>query len=788
MRIIFICLLLGGCLDMAVAQRANYKLAEQAKSDFSRARFERVVPFFVPGSDNFWYKMDTDDGEKFYFVDVKAKKVEELFDREHLAREMAEVTGRTYDAKKLGFWGNPFEKDGITLKWRDGDIEFAYNRVTKKLSHAKFDPSRQPEYMNEMSQEEQQRMFRDQSLSPDGRYKVFGKRCNAYLRDLKDSTETQLTFDGEPGFAYADERGGDTEVMLVPVWFDDSKHFFLFRHDSRNIGEVFSMNYLKGRPSAHGSQTVLAGDSVLLRTEISIVDVDSKQQKKVKIEKWQDQACRVLHTDKKLNKMYMERKTRRSNVLEVCEVDLTTGNVKVLIHEEGDPYIGVELASIHFLNDCKDIIWWSERSGFGHFYHYDGNGNLKNVITSGAWTAGQVMRIDEKNREIYFQAYGIVPGENPSYAKICKANIDGKGKVVMLTPEEATHDVQFSPSGKYFIDTYSRPDLPFQYVLRDTRGRLIAKLGEADIISRQKKGWKAPELFSVKAADGTTDLYGVMWKPFDFDSTKKYPIISCVYPGPQTDNVPLSFEVGSANELLAQVGFVVVAFNHRGGLPYRGRAYHSFGYDNIRDHALADDKSGLEQLIGRYSFVDGDRVGVYGHSGGGMMSTAAICTYPDFYKACVSSAGNHDNNIYSQFFVEGHYKINEEVKTVRENVKTADRRDSVITREKTVYSTDLPTNMELARNLKGHLMLVVGGYDGNVHPANTIRMVDAFVNHGKDIEFVFLPRARHSYDGAADWYFQHKLWSHFAKYLLGDFTTPCFHDIEVDEYGRIVKE
>ena len=245
--------------------------------------------------------------------------------------------------------------------------------------------------------------------------------------------------------------------------------------------------------------------------------------------------------------------------------------------------------------------------------------------------------------------------------------------------------------------------------------------------------------------------------------------------------------MGSTNEALAQVGFIVVAFNHRGGLPLRGREYHSFGYNSIRDHALADDKCGLEQLIARHPFIDGDRVGIYGHSGGGMMSTAAICTYPDFYKACVSSAGNHDNNIYSQFFVESHYAIDEEVKVIEEKLETKDGRDSVIMREKTFYSVNLPTNMELAKNLKGHLMLIVGGMDGNVHPVQTIRMVDAFINHGKDVEFVLLPRGRHTYDGVSAWYFENKLRSHFAKYLLGDFKSSGFYDIEINEYEQIIK-
>ncbi len=768
-----------------MAQQANYKLAEKCDSYTLPWGYERLIPFFVTGSDNFWFKQENGEEEQYYFVNVKAKKIEKLFDSEYIADEMTKVTGKTYNPKKLGFWGLPFDKTGTTLSWDDGKFRFEYNRVTQKLTHTLPDKTKAKNDTREMPAEMQKMILQQQGFSPDEKWQVFGKGCNAYLRNMEDSTEVQLTFDGEPGFSYAGEKDNNEVVNIVPVWFDDSKHFYHYRHDTRKIGEVFQLNYLYDRPSAYGSKIVLAGDSTLLHTEISLFDTETKQQKKVKIGKWQDQMSRILHSDTKLNKLYIERKTRRSNILEVCEVNLKSGEIKVIIREEGDPYIGTELASIHFLNNCNDIIWWSERDGHGHFYLYDGKGNLKNKITSGPWSAGHIVKIDEKKRDIYFQAYGITPGENPSYAKICKANIDGKGKIVILTPEEATHSIQFSPSGRYIIDTYSRPDLPYQFTLRDLQGRLVMKLAETNLNTLYHAGWKLPETFSVKAADEKTDLYGVMWKPFDFDPNKKYPVISCVYPGPQTDNVPLTFAINSMNEKLAQVGFIVVAFNHRGGLPYRGRDYHSHGYKNIRDHALADDKRGLEQLVERYSFIDGERIGIYGHSGGGMMSTAAICTYPDFYKACVSSAGNHDNNIYSQSFVEGHYEIHEEMRNVQEKIKTADGRDTIVSRKKILYTTNLPTNMELAKNLKGHLMLVVGGQDGNVHPANTIRMVNAFINHGKDFELVFLPTAGHTYDGISDWYFQHKLRSHFAKYLLGDFTTPCFYDVEIDQNYRL---
>ena len=783
-----LCVLLACWAGAASAQKANYELAEKCLSMPLPWNYGEITPFFVPDSDDFWYKNLTSDGEMYYFVDVKAGTVTELFDREKLAAEMSAVTGREYDPKRLGFWGIPFDKDGVTLRWGDGSVRFAYNRLTGELTHTdaaadarQADAPAAPAFPSAMR-------MQAQGVSPDGRYQVFGRDHNVYLRDLRDSSVTQLTFDGEPGFSYTFDAPIGMEVAVVPVWFDDSQNFYLTRDDTRRMGVVYDMDYLRGRPTAYPDKVVLAGDSVVLSTEISLFNVADKRQKKVAIRKWQDQWTRVIHRDTRSNKFYVERKNRRSTVLEICEVDAATASVRVLIHEEELPYIPIELASIHFLPESGDIVWWSERTGYGHLYRYGADGRLKNAITSGDWTVGKVLRIDEKKGEIYFEAYGFTPGENPSYAKIAKASLDGRGKVTLLTPDEATHAAVFSPSGRYLIDVYSRPDLPARYAVRDTRGRLVVELPPMDISRWLEAGWRLPETFSVKAADGATDLYGVMWKPFDFDSTRRYPVISCVYPGPQTDHVPLSFEVASENEALAQLGFVVVAFNHRGGVPYRGRDYHAYGYDDIRDHALADDKAGLEQLIARHPFIDGSRVGVYGHSGGGMMSTAAICTYPDFYKACVSSAGNHDNNIYTQFFVENHYAIDETPRSVVDTLRAADGRDSLVTRRDTVFSVNLPTNMELARNLKGHLMLVVGGLDGNVHPANTFRMVDAFLNCGKDIEFVYLPRAGHTYEGVAEWYFRHKLWSHFAKYLLGDFTSSGFYDIEEDPNTFRVKK
>lgn len=297
------------------------------------------------------------------------------------------------------------------------------------------------------------------------------------------------------------------------------------------------------------------------------------------------------------------------------------------------------------------------------------------------------------------------------------------------------------------------------------------ELARPDLKRLYEMGWKMPERFTVKARDGVTDLYGVMWKPVDFDSTKTYPVISYVYPGPQTEAVPFSFTVsGTYNMALAQLGFIVVNFGHRGGSPQRDKWYHTYGYNNLRDYALADDKYGIEQLADRYPFIDHSKVGIFGHSGGGFMSTAALCMYPDFYTAAVSSSGNHDNNIYNQWWGETHHGVTETKKTVKDSVKGD--------HEESTFKSKIATNAELARNFKGYLLLVTGDIDNNVHPGNTLRMANALIQAGKNFDLVMLPGQRHGYEYKANEFYQRKMWFHFAKYLLGDSSADQYYEID----------
>jgi dipeptidyl aminopeptidase/acylaminoacyl peptidase len=397
---------------------------------------------------------------------------------------------------------------------------------------------------------------------------------------------------------------------------------------------------------------------------------------------------------------------------------------------------------------------------------------MKRQITDGFFVTGRIQRIDTLGRELYVQAFGREKGIHPYYNMIYRVSLDRSG-MKLLSPEDATHSFSMSKSNKYWVDTYSRIDQVPRSVLRDNNGNILLTLEEPDLSQLYETGWKMPETFVVKAKDGVTDLYGVMYKPFDFDPEKKYPVISYVYPGPQTESVSYSFTTsGRYNVALAQLGFIVVNFGHRGGSPQRNNYYHTFGYDNLRDYALADDKYGIEQLADRFDFMDIEKVGIYGHSGGGFMSTAALLTYPGFYDVAVSSAGNHDNNIYNQWWGETHHGV-KEIEKKKKKKEGEEQTDSTkVDQEETEISfkSRVPANQELAKNLEGHLLLVHGDIDNNVHPGNSIRMADALIAANKRFDFMIMPGQRHGF-GKYSEYFETMMWYYFAEHLLGDYRT-----------------
>lgn len=750
---------------------ANYKLADRflpANVDPLVGTIE-VKPNFINETDNFWYSYKTKNGTTYYYVEPSKKRVEKLFDNAELITQMSKVSPKSYKERDLNI--NPvFSKDGKSFSITIDTTEIIYTLRTK--SYKLSQKIKHTQTATDSSMQTLNRKAMLYSLSNDSLYAVYAKNHNLWVKQMRDSDTipVQLTNDGEQLYSYSHDAKGSGDGEFTPKinWLKKSYKFYSLREDDRKMTPLPILDCLAvGRPKVREYTYYMPSDKDVVQYDLIIGDAQTQKVMKIDLTKWQDQKVIVLEATSDGKKLFIERKRRTCDELEVCVIDTETGELEVLINEVCKPYFNESLHSIAFLNDGEEILWWSERSGWGHYYLYDGKGKLRRELTSGEWIAGNIEKIDTLRRTLYINGYAKEDGVIPYYAMLYKIDMDGKTPIKRLTSPESTHKTVMSKSGNYFIDNYSRVDLNPGSLLRDNHGKVVVELGETDLSRLYETGWRMPELFTVKAADGVTDLYGVMWKPFDFDSTKCYPIISYVYPGPQTEAVPFDFTVtGKSNLALSQVGFIVISVGHRGGSPLRNKSYRTYGYGNLRDYPLADDKYAIEQLADRYKFIDIDRVGIYGHSGGGFMSTAAICTYPNFYKVAVSSSGNHNNNQYNRWWGESHHGVKETIK------KDKDGKDV------STFSTKIATNMELAKNLKGHLLLITGDIDENVHPAHTLQMINALINSGKNFDMYILPGQRHRYQGAAEVFYNRKLWYYFGKHLLGDDKADSYYDIE----------
>jgi dipeptidyl-peptidase-4 len=660
------------------------------------------------------------------------------------------------------------------------------------------------------------------SLSPDGKTVVFSRNHNLYMMDAEnyakalknpnDSTivEVQLTKDGENYYGYSSRSGGrgnqddqqqqqqqqqqdendqqqeqreegDAQnARVAPVniaWARDSSRFSLVRRDVRKVKDLWVINPLANpRPTLETYRYAMPGEENTPQSEIFVFDVKSKGRVAIKADRFKDQTVNIATKPQRAaaggggggrggaaanaipprpqewlaegpDKLYFTRLSRDMHRLDVCVADTTTGEVKPIIEERLNTYI--ESKPLRLAENGASLIFWSERDGWGHFYLYDAaTGALKNRLTEGEFVTTSIEGVDDKTRTVFFTAAGREKGEDPYYTHLYRVGFDGTG-IKILNAGDASHSAVVSESNRYFVANSSRVDTVPESTLYDTAGGAMLKLETPDLTALKELGFKFPEPFTVKADDGITDLYGVMYKPFDFDPAKKYPIIAYVYPGPQTESVTKTFNPRSVNISLAQFGFVVIEVGNRGGHPTRSKWYHNYGYGNLRDYGLADKKAAIEQLARRHSFVDINRVGIWGHSGGGFMSAAAMLVYPDFFKVAFSESGNHENNIYNNTWSEKNHGIREVEK------------DGKIT-----FEFDIEKNSELAKHLKGHLMLVHGEIDNNVHPANTYRLADALIKANKRFDMFIVPGARHAF-GDASAYVNWLRGDYFSRHLLG---------------------
>jgi len=763
----FLLFLLAGfpVQDAQAQQEPNFELAERFTADNMRnltgSTFLRTN--WLEDKDQFWYEWEDGDGKRWMFVDASRQNVRPLFDRENMSAQLSEEFNRGFDAKNLDLKEFDYDTDRELFTFHVDSIEFKYHIERNFLEKG-----------DSLEAEERERWA---TYSPDSTYIAFAREHDLYIMetDDPDSTEIRLTEDGERWYSYQSDHGDTTSTERLRArvnWFEDSEKLYVKRQDWRDVDELWVINNVESRPELETYKYNMPGDENHYQDEILVFDIESQEHVRLDTDKWPDQSLGGVYfsnggiytTETSSDHMYILRRNRTWDEVDVVKANTNTGETEVLWSEKSEPYFNVMNSFLGIINDGEEFIWLSERTGWGQLYRYDSEGNLQNRITEGHFMVTDVAAIDTTGQTVYFEGFGKEEGRNPYHAHYYKVSFDGSGQQ-LVTPENANHSFSISDSRSYFVHNASRPDMPTKSVLRDNRGREVLQLEEVDLTRMNEAGYNLPEQFSVKAKDGYTDLYGVMWKPADFDPEKKYPIISYVYPGPQVEPYPRSFSIsGSAARAhsLSQVGFVVIAMGNRGGSPLREKWYHNYGYGNLRDYALEDNRYGIEQLAARNSYIDLDKVGIYGHSGGGFMSTAALLTYPDFYKVAVSSAGNHDNNIYNIWWSEFHHGV--EAKT--DSVTVENENEEEIKEEKTTFSSRVPSNAELADNLRGRLLLVHGAIDNNVHPANTYRMADELIKAGKRFDMMIFPEARHGFGRYSD-YFERMLWDYFAEHLLG---------------------
>jgi dipeptidyl-peptidase-4 len=805
---------------IAEAPKANYQLA----SRFSPNKLKKMVysvavdPHWLKLSRRFWYEYETPNGKQWYLVDPAARSKKTIFNTAKLAAEITMVIRDPFDAQHLPLENLKFSNDekSISFEVKSSIDELKKDRKDKKAADSMqkkifyFSYELAAARLSEVKNYEKPKAKPEWgSVAPDSSSVIFSRNYNLYWMDkanyLKavknedDSTivEHQLTKDGIKFYAYGEDGDGEDNVenekknkkrrAARVLWSPDAKHFVLNREDSRLVKDLWVINNTASpRPTLETYKYEMPGEKETPKNEILIFDFAARSFKKLNVSAFKDQSVSLwaapsLNKDRdnefrpslwlgNNSKLYFSRTSRDLKRVDICAADINSGVVSPVIDERFNTYLEINRPGL--VKNTGEIIHWSERDGWAHFYLFDQNGKLKNQITKGSFHCESIVNIDEKSRVLYFTANGREAKEDPYYLHLYRINFDGTG-MKLLNAGDFDHLVNMNDEATYAVDNFSRVNTVPQSVLIDRNGNKVMTLETSDLSLLMAAGYKFPEPFKVKADDGITDLYGVMYKPFDFDPKKKYPIIEYVYPGPQTEAVNKSFNKGmDRTDRLAQFGYIVITVGNRGGNPARSKWYHTYGYGNLRDYGLADKKVAVEQLADRHSYIDAGKVGITGHSGGGFMSTAAMLVYPDFFKAAVSNAGNHDNSIYNRWWSEKHHGVKEIVSAKGD----------------TTFKYTIDKNPDVAKNLKGHLMVMAGDMDNNVHPANSIKLASELMKAGKRFEFVIVPGARHAFGAMTEYAFW-KLADHFNKYLIGDFSHAAEVDIlemdrEVEKSGK----
>jgi dipeptidyl aminopeptidase/acylaminoacyl peptidase len=746
-----------------VAQQGDASRPRLTADDYARAEkwmgyntaplvFRNTVRANWLADDRFWYRNTIPGGSEFVLVDPARRTREVAFDHGAVAAALSKVSGNTYSATALPLTQLQFSDDGKTMELTAGDRRWSCDRAGSGCS---------PVASGGRDATRRESGGGSQVLSPDGKRAAFVREYNLWVRDVASGAETQLTTDGVKDFGYATNDAGWTKSDTpVVVWSPDSKKIATFQHDSRGVGEMYYVSTVVGHPKLTVNKYPLPGDDKIFMIDRVVIDVEQKKVTRIKLPpdphrsslcdhvvcggtwadvQWSDDSNEVAFVS-----------TSRDHKREDLRVaNAATGEVRNILAEKVETFFesGQGRVNWRYLRGSKEVLWFSRKDDYGHLYLHDaGTGFQKNRITTGNGNVTQVLRVDEKARTIYFVGSGKEPERDPYFRHFYRINLDGSG-AKLLTPEDSDHTIDLSPSGRYFVDAYSKPDVPPVIVLRDADGNVVVPLEQADISRLEAAGWKPPMPFTVKARDGQTDLYGLMFRPTNFDESKRYPIINHIYPGPQTGSVgSRSFTASRGDaQAIAELGFIVVEIDGM-GTPWRTRTFHEAYYGDMGDNTLPDQVAGMKELASRHPWIDLDRTGIYGHSGGGYATADAMFRYPDFFKVGVSQAGNHDNRVYEDDWAEKWQGL---------LVKNADG----------TTNYDDQANQTHAKNLKGKLLLAHGTMDTNVPAMSTLLVVNELIRANKDFDLILFPNRGHGFGNEP--YMVRRRWDYFVRHLLG---------------------
>lgn len=787
----------------AVAQRGDGSAAQvPTAADYAAAarvlgfnlqglvRNESVEPHWLGDSGRFWYRRDGEEGPQFVLVTEKGSK-SPAFDHTGLTRALFEVLGEQPSNKVvLSSLAEVRISDDLTsLSGRAGQRSVDCN--LQDLKCRAFDaPTSTPELLR----------------SPDGRQAVLARDNNLFVREMATGEERQLTSDGAPYYSWgkmpddlfgtvARQKSGMKQAPFQTYWSPDGRFLIALRLDERKVAPYPFVEWVPTdgtrRPIVYESRLSFTGDRGAMVPEYFIFDLQSGRRTQIGLPEGYKPSLLfddvVLGWSRKRGQAFVMTRTSGSKSTALYRVNLADGRATKVIENSWSTRaatntVEYNIPNIRILGDGDEIVWYSDRSGWGHLYLYDAqSGRLKNAITHGQWLVHDIHAVDESRREIYFTAGGREPGRDPYYRHLYRAGLDGRADVKLLTEPNADHhfDPQMipvlrpsmqaamapliQPAAGVFVDTWSTVDHPPVSVLRSARdGRLIAELERADASRLFATGWKPPVRERIKAADGTTDLYAVYYAPQGKRADgAKHPVIDAAYGGPQVSITPRNFPEaygtfwGGTQNALTHLGFGVVTVDGR-GTPVRSRAFRDAGYTEFTQLGIDDHIAAIRALAGRYPRIDLRRVGIYGGSWGGTFAAQAILSRPEFYKVAVSTAGVYDyaamyaaqfdNMIGPPVYADGTpYRGNPAESPV--NWSKLD-----ITR--------------LADRLQGHLMLVYGDMDENVPSHQAFRLIDALTRANKPYDLLYMPNRTHA-SAIGDPYVVKRTWDYFVEHLRG---------------------